>query len=539
MTAAAERRMEEAIDGGDTMEWTPSDWQTALERMSESIRNFNFPNLLSQARWHHEFVENTDLPEPNNQPRQDRRYLRGRTPRQEDDGGRGRVSIRFSEELYELLSNQYRQRDRIVQYLLDEQWRLDTSRINHLGLSGGKLSYLPADRPLMRLPDQSWSETGRQSGRAARVIRMVIPKEDHAKFSDADYERFSNLIKSTDVTKRVLFRMVEGTDIKRWYGGDTYSYGSGSLEASCMRHDHCQGYFSIYTENADIVKMLCMFDTGDDTLRGRALVWFVPGFDTPIMDRVYGNDTTKAMFRQYAAKHGWYYRAFNSYDREMIFVKDDETVYLDICVQLPNYRYSDYPYLDTMKFFSWTTGMFTNNKRRPSDYVLMDTHGEGAPMKWWQIIHREEQGQNFVKVLTDAEFREIEDWYAGPSSTRGEMTAPDDFAPREAYNGIARRHAPRPPTINDIFVEPDVDDDFDAEDEHWHDPPTPIIPWSADEVFDDADPEPLPENQQDRYPPGWLRYGAHPAPITVATTDGYSHTFTAHAWRAEIPDTEA
>lgn len=334
------------------------------------------------------------------------------------------MQIIFSGQLYGELRG-WRRINNIARYLVNEMWQLDATRANYIGLSHGRLSYLPAGRELRVMPDGTWSPTGRQIGKAARVVRMIIPKEAQEQFTDAAYEEFANLVKGTDFTKRTEFRLVEGEDVRDWYDGESYFYGSGSLDNSCMRHDHCRRYFDLYVENPGIVKMLCLIDREEQLLRGRALVWFVPGCDTPIMDRVYGNDATQTMFREYAEAQGWYSRAFNSYEREMVFIKGGETVYLDITVQLPNYRFPYYPYLDTLKHFAWTTGVISNNRMRRHDATLMNTHGGGAPMKWWHILNRDQKGESYVRVLTAREHTRIERHYGNPDGMV-EMIEPEE-----------------------------------------------------------------------------------------------------------------
>jgi hypothetical protein len=298
-------------------------------------------------------------------------------------------------------------RTAICRYLLHNFQRLDTSRADYINVERGMLTFLPAGREHVSYPDGSWSRKGRQTGKPGRVVKMLIPKDDHSLFTDTDVETFVNIIKSADITQTADFVEVRGTEIKEWYSDDRYKYGSGTLDTSCMRHSRCWDYFGLYTENPDIVRLLCLIDKQEHLLVGRALVWTIPGYDTPIMDRVYGSDSAKQAFRDYAEDRGWYSRAFHSYEHETEFIKDGEPVHLDISVQMPVYRFPWYPYLDTLKYFDWHTGTFANTPSRTVHAVLMNTRGEGAPWNWATIPHHHE-GVTLIREITREEARELQ-----------------------------------------------------------------------------------------------------------------------------------
>ena len=315
------------------------------------------------------------------------------------------ASIIFSVEFENILyRNTYK--NPVCAYLINNWSRLDTSRINYVDTDGGLLSFLPAGRPHAVYPDQTWSTAGRQTGKPGRVARMLIPKDDHGLFADRDFESFANIIKATDVNRAATFMLVTGNDIKYWYDGYRYSDGTGSLEMSCMRHTRCRDFFGIYIDNPDIVSMLILVNKDSDLLMGRALVWHIPGCETPIMDRVYGSDSVKQAFRHHAETHGWYSRAFQSFEHETMFVKQGELVYLDIRVKLPNYRYHLYPYLDTLKYFDWNTGCFANTPHYGAHAVLMDTRGAGAPWSW-TAIPNEFPGESHVYEISEKQSRDL------------------------------------------------------------------------------------------------------------------------------------
>lgn len=397
----------------------------------------------------------------------------------------------------------------ICHYLIDRWHNLDTSRINYVNAEKGMLSFLPAGREYKTYPDGSWSRVGRQVGKPGRVVRMLIPKDDYGLFSDADVEQFTNLVKAADVLRSASFVRVSGEKIKYWYDGDHYAYGSGTLDTSCMRHSRCRNYFGVYTENPDIVSLLCLIDKVGDTLLGRALVWEIPGCETPIMDRVYGSDSTKQAFRDYAEDHGWYSRAFHSYEHETEFIKNGETVHLDISVQLPVYRFPWYPYLDTLKYFDWHTGTFANTPARTVHAVLMNTRGEGAPWNWATIPHWAE-GVTLVREVTPSEARELQQMTQQANPHPQPATEPNWDAPAE-----------------NVWYDDDDNDDDDDDDAGYDDPP-PFRFWQHGEMVhtlvEDPDIVPVAPETVEWAPPqaGMVDDGVSPTVNAItATTDAW------------------
>jgi hypothetical protein len=301
--------------------------------------------------------------------------------------------------------------------------RLDTSKINYLDIEGGMLTYLPAGRTQEVLPDGSWSPKGRQTGKPAKVIRQMLTDETRGAYTDADFEAFANAIKSSDVTNKADWVVVKGASIKRYYNGDHYYARQGSLSSSCMRYDECRDYFGIYTENQDIVKMLILRGKTTDKIYGRALVWHIPGFETPIMDRIYGTDSTIAAFRAEARKRGWIHRAYNSYERETFFVTPGgETIHLALKVALPKYQHARYPYLDTCKYFNYRDGTFSNVETFGRyDYCLDSTGGAGAP--YWEHVYPNENAGLVSEVW------KLHDRHGSPGEGRSELLGRTQLAP--------------------------------------------------------------------------------------------------------------
>lgn len=269
----------------------------------------------------------------------------------------------------------------IARFILQNLYILTSEKINYVELDGDSLSYLPAGRRQAIFADGSYNPVGRQSGKPGKTIRSLFPKIIRDQFTDEHFEQFANLVKASNIAGRADFEMVDGEDIRHWYHEAFNMRGSESLSSSCMRYSRCQNFLHIYKNNHKRIKMLILRDRSDiSRIHGRALVWYVPGFDKPIMDRVYGTLSTQNAFRAYAIEHGWIYRMYNTYTNPTAFVEDGKPVFLRIVVALPNFKYDKFPYMDTMSCFHYGCGVFSNQSAPGwNSQNLHDTDGRGRP----------------------------------------------------------------------------------------------------------------------------------------------------------------
>jgi len=229
----------------------------------------------------------------------------------------------------------------------------------------------------------------RQPIRIGRGIRSIL-NSAKLKFTDSEIEQFVNKFKSEWDKMNDIFRffeLVEGDDIAMWYNSENYTEPNrGQLGNSCMRYQECQGYFGIYTENTDKCKLLILRDqNSDDKIKGRALIWFLDSPKLVFMDRIYTNyESDIDLFRQYALVKEWYYKEYNGSSSQTTIVGKSEKITPDVLsVNLKSERdgnYGAYPYLDTLKYFHYATGLLTTDssgsgKSRGSVYTLEDTEG--------------------------------------------------------------------------------------------------------------------------------------------------------------------
>jgi hypothetical protein len=229
----------------------------------------------------------------------------------------------------------------------------------------------------------------RQPIRIGRGVRSIL-NSAKLSFNDSEIEQFVNKFKSEWDKMNDIFRffeLVDGDDIAMWYNLENYAEPNrGQLGNSCMRYENCQGYFGIYTENPDKCKLLILRDqNSDDKIKGRSLIWFLDSPKLVFMDRIYtNNDSDIDLFRQYALAKDWYYKEYNGSSSDTTIVgKSEKMRPNELSVNLKSERdgnYGAYPYLDTLKYFHYTTGLLTTDssgsgKSRGSVYTLEDTEG--------------------------------------------------------------------------------------------------------------------------------------------------------------------
>jgi len=185
-----------------------------------------------------------------------------------------------------------------------------------------------------------------------------------------DYEEFVNLYKSEFTVVSNEFKLVNGDEISYYYDLYNYAYGDkGQLGSSCMRYRDCQKYFGIYQKNPQVCQLL-VYVNQDNKVLGRALVWKldkkVDGCPSEyFMDRVYcANDSDIIKFKNYAKEQGWVMKNKNTSDIvESLFFNYNDTVILShINVQLENFRFMNYPFVDTVTFLHLGNGKLHNIK---------------------------------------------------------------------------------------------------------------------------------------------------------------------------------
>lgn len=218
-----------------------------------------------------------------------------------------------------------------------------------------KISYLTSERMSTIDVSDYWTSSRRFQAKPGAFISKVFKN-----ISSKEVEKFSNLYRSTVNKPKFTLNVVSGDVIKSYYHWESYAKDRGTLGSSCMKHDSCQSYMNIYSDNPDTIKMLVMKDE-DGRLMGRALLWTFDSYK--IMDRIYtiSDEDLAFYFKTWATDNGYLYKSeqnwYNTLNFEQIGQKRQE---LQLKVKLKNFSYGKYPYVDTFKFFNPETGELTN-----------------------------------------------------------------------------------------------------------------------------------------------------------------------------------
>lgn len=184
----------------------------------------------------------------------------------------------------------------------------------------------------------------------AKVINKIYTRNY---FNQKEVDSFSRLfVKST-----AKFKLVNGLDISYYYHKDQYNHEDrGTLGESCMKHNSCQNYFSIYEEN-DVSLLISLLSNSQ--IDGRALVWkniYFPYLKEKktFMDRIYTNNSShEQIFINYAIHRDWVYKEFQTFKNKIEFIYQGNSFRDNISFTLKKYDFEQYPYIDT-----FTTGDF-------------------------------------------------------------------------------------------------------------------------------------------------------------------------------------
>jgi len=241
----------------------------------------------------------------------------------------------------------------------------------------------------------------KQSIKIGRFIRSIYDKQNLT-IKDFDLEEFVNIFKAevNALKGNNILEIVNGELIRKFYKFDNYYNGAGTLGNSCMRYNSCQTYFDIYVDNPDVCTMLVLYsDENKTNIKGRALIWNCNIYltddrnllDVKFMDRVYVNeDSDLILFINYANENGIYHKDrqnSNEYfglmlNDKLIGDSGDEDMDFNISVQLNPKTYTQYPYLDTLKFYNKESHILYSSNNADYDCVLEETDGsDGTTME--------------------------------------------------------------------------------------------------------------------------------------------------------------
>lgn len=221
-----------------------------------------------------------------------------------------------------------------------------------------------------------------------RFIRALLNKAG-VEFTDAEIEDFvykyrAEIEKMKDALNK-RFKVVKGDDIKKYYSANKYEAESGDLGNSCMRYNRCQSYFDIYTDNSQVSLLLLMSEKEENQIAGRAILWEMEPYEisTKVMDRIYTIKTAdQQLFKDWAIENEYWYKQKQDFSEYTPFEFVDKKTGKkqerqgEFSVKLDKSTdYSNYPYMDSFKYYTVSKGTLYNSSNFDHDYELVDTEG--------------------------------------------------------------------------------------------------------------------------------------------------------------------
>lgn len=217
----------------------------------------------------------------------------------------------------------------------------------------------------LRQKDSSFWNSSRNEMSVGRWAKRIITDVYHSTATNPELEKFVNLYKSAfDFDTFSNFELVTGEDIRKYYLYTNYYKESGQLGNSCMRYKECQRFLDIYVKNPEVCSLLILKSEEDpNKIIGRSLIWKTnKGL---YQDRIYTiQDSDIYSFREWAEKNSCVYR-FDNLRGELE-------------VQLGDYEYEKYPYMDTFICYNPKTKILSSDEEMWPEYgfyQLRDTNG--------------------------------------------------------------------------------------------------------------------------------------------------------------------
>jgi hypothetical protein len=246
------------------------------------------------------------------------------------------------------------------------------------------VSFLPVSK--FEKVEDVWNK-GRTPMKIGKFLRRFLNEYSikNYEIDDVQIEKFVNTFKSYFSRDASKLKIVEGSDILKYYQEDSYHVNGGrygSLWNSCMRQYERNKFMKLYADNVDKVKMLVFFDD-QENIRARALLWDgVRDHNDKdarykFMDRIYSfYDHDVDFFKDWAKENGYIAKWEQSARSERDFdLGDGVRSRMSLYVKLENTEQDYYPYLDTFKFYNEDKKRFSNSDGFKFDYTLIQSNG--------------------------------------------------------------------------------------------------------------------------------------------------------------------
>lgn len=225
-------------------------------------------------------------------------------------------------------------------------------------------------------------------GRFVRKALSVADEIDN--FSDKDIEEFVNVYKSFfdfDIKNKGIFKLMsEKEGIPFCYGTHNFEsrkYSQGVLGASCMNDEFDIVSFYINHVRKGRLYVLALLSP-DNKLLGRSIIWNIGS--NMLMDRIYCIESSDVQeFKKYARDNEWIYKYRQSYTEPMKVMSPennyDQPINKKMEVEIGDIKKENmsdikFPYLDTLKFFYYRSGVLSNYVNKNEYFIeLIDADG--------------------------------------------------------------------------------------------------------------------------------------------------------------------
>lgn len=275
---------------------------------------------------------------------------------------------------------------------------------DYVSLSKEGFIFLPIEKELKIKADGSWSMSGRQTVKYAKLARKLLLFPES--FKDSQYEDFSNRIKAyigmhgdENGEGKYAVEIIKGEEIRQAYSVRNYTKifnENNNMFSSCMRGDEHQKFLELYVMNPDAISMIVMKDH-DGGIIGRALLWNYK--NKKFMDRIYGTDAIIKTFQVYAESNGFYFKSKQSNDSGFDSPSNPGAIRIPLSIENITY----YPYLDTLMYYNLKEKYITNVQPSGASYLKLRNTNGGAESHctngWRDDFTGDEYGNEVISVM--------------------------------------------------------------------------------------------------------------------------------------------
>lgn len=220
-------------------------------------------------------------------------------------------------------------------------------QVNRIAKNSQDLKQILPDNIIDKKNQSEFWNKARTEVKIGKWVRRIFSDVLSMELPAAQIEEFVNVYKSI-IDGDSGFELVEGEKIREYYLASSYETTKGELGNSCMRKGSCQPYLDIFVKNTDVCKLLILRSKIDNNkIIGRALIWKLEN-SKYYMDRVYtANNSDQILYKNWADE-----KKMTTY-----FTNSD---YLS--VQLGDFEYETYPYMDTFLAYSRKEKKLSSNE---------------------------------------------------------------------------------------------------------------------------------------------------------------------------------